>query len=118
MDEIAGLRERLFDIMLRRDLSQAYRAKSLRRTRVESGWADNVNGVIFGHDGIPRGRSSFALGRQATVCNDDTLCPSNNWMERPMFPRIDRLQIRLPQPTKANRTRVGNAKEQRVWRHD
>jgi hypothetical protein len=87
MDEIAGLRERLFDIMLRRDLSQAYRAKSLRRTRVESGWADNVNGVIFGHGGVLCGRSSFALGRQATGCNDDTLYQNDNWIERPMFPR-------------------------------
>jgi len=87
MDEIAGFRERLFDIKLRRDRSQAYRARCLRRTRVESGWADNVNGVIFGHGGILRGRSSFALGRQATGCNDDTLYQSDNWMERPMFPR-------------------------------
>jgi hypothetical protein len=118
VDEIAGFRERLFDIKLRRDRSQAYRARCLRHTRVESGWADNVNGVIFGHSGIPRGRSSFALGRQATGCNDDTHYQSDNWMERPMFPRIDRLQNELPQPTKADRIQVGNAKEQRVWRHD
>src|SRR6266699_5531853 len=41
--------QRRLDAELRRDRGQAHGAWRLCRSRVESGWADNANGGIFGH---------------------------------------------------------------------